>query len=144
MNTILTQTVARLIFLPALVMSVAVLVKGYVATGDGFAAGVIAALAVLVQVVTFGIEEVERHLPLRVAPVLAVAGLAIGLVVGFLPVLLGRPIMTQAPGPGQAVVHLGTLELLTAVLFDVGVFLLVLGFAVSAITMIGRIQTRSA
>jgi multisubunit Na+/H+ antiporter MnhB subunit len=142
MTTALTQMVARVLFLPSLVVAAGILVKGYVSTGDGFAAGVVAALAVLIQVLAFGIEETERYLPLRLAPVLAVAGLGIGLAVAFVPVLLGRPIMTQAPGPGEEVIHLGTIELLTAVLFDVGVFLLVFGFAVSAITLIARVPTR--
>ena len=144
MTTILTQIVARALFLPALVVAAGVLVKGYVSAGDGFAAGVIAALAVLLQVVVFGLEEVERRLPLRIAPMLAVVGLGIGLAVAYVPVFLGRPIMTHAPAPGESVVYLGTIELLTAVLFDVGVFLLVLGFAVSAISMIARIQERRA
>jgi len=142
MTTVLTRTVARALFLPALVVAVAVLVKGYVAPGDGFAAGVIAALAVLLQVVVFGLEQVRRHLRLQFAPTIAFTGLGIGLAVGFVPVLLGRPIMTHAPAPGDEVVHLGTLELLTAVLFDIGVFLLVLGFAVSAITMLARAHAR--
>lgn len=142
MTTVLTQTVARALFLPALVVAVAVLVKGYVAPGDGFAAGVIAALAVLLQVVVFGLERVRRHLRLEFAPTIAFTGLGIGLAVGFVPVLLGRPIMSHAPAPGGEVVHLGTLELLTAVLFDFGVFLLVLGFAVSAITMLARAHAR--
>jgi multisubunit Na+/H+ antiporter MnhB subunit len=142
MTTVMTRTVARILLLPSLVIAVGILVKGYVSTGDGFAAGVVAALAVLIQVLAFGLEEVERHFPLRLAPVLSVAGLGIGLVVGFVPVVLGRPIMTHAPRPGEDVIHLGTIELLTAVLFDVGVFLLVFGFAVSAITFIARTPTR--
>ena len=142
MTTIMTQTVARALFVPALVLAVGVLVKGYVSTGDGFAAGVIAALAILLQVVVFGLEEVERWLPLRIAPVLAVAGLTIGLAVAFVPALMGQPLMTHSPAPNAPVIHLGTVEILTAVLFDVGVFLLVLGFAVSAITIIARLQYR--
>lgn len=142
MTTVLTQTVARALFLPALVVAVAVLVKGYVGPGDGFAAGVIAALAVLLQMIVFGKEEVERSLRLRFAPTVAFIGLGIGLAVAFAPTLLGRPIMTHAPGPGETVVHLGTLEVITAVLFDVGVFLLVLGFAISAITMFAQARLR--
>jgi multisubunit Na+/H+ antiporter MnhB subunit len=142
MTTVLTQTVVRALFLPALVVAVAVLVKGYVGSGDGFAAGVIAALAVLLQVVVFGLEEVRRHLRLQVAPTIAFAGLGLSLGVAFVPALLGRPVMTHAPAPGSEVVRLGAIELLTAVLFDVGVFLLVLGFAVSAITMFARARVR--
>jgi multisubunit Na+/H+ antiporter MnhB subunit len=140
--TTMTQMVARLLFMPALMVAVATLVKGYAETGDGFTAGVIAALAVLLQVVAFGVEEVARRLPLRAAPAVAFAGVTLGLIVAFVPVLLGRPILTHAPPPGAAVIHLGTLELITAVAFDVGVFLLVVGFTVSTIGLIARLQPR--
>ena len=136
MTTVLTQTIARLLFVPALIVAVGTLVKGYADTGDGFTAGVIAALAVLLQFVAFGEREVERFLPLCFAPAVAASGLVLTLTVAFVPVLLGRPVMTHAPGPGARVIHLGTFELLTAVLFDVGVFLLVFGFAVAAIGML--------
>jgi hypothetical protein len=51
--------------------------------------------------------------------------------------------LTHAPLPGTPVIHLGTLELLTAVVFDVGVFLLVAGFSVTALTLLARAEARS-
>jgi multisubunit Na+/H+ antiporter MnhB subunit len=142
MTTVLTQAIARLLFLPALMVAIATLVKGYADTGDGFTAGVIAALAVLLQFVAFGEREVERLLPIRFAPAAAAAGLVLALVVAFVPTLFGRPIMTHAPGADADVVHIGTVELITAVAFDVGVFLLVFGFAVSTIGLIARARLR--
>ncbi|CAA9575010.1 MAG: hypothetical protein AVDCRST_MAG49-4067 [uncultured Thermomicrobiales bacterium] len=137
-TTVLTQTVARVLLAPTLVVAAAVLIKGYADTGDGFSAGVIAALGVLLQFVAFGHRVAERLPLLRFAPAGTFVGLALALAVAFVPTLRGDPIMTHAPGPDEHVVHLGTLELLTAVLFDVGVFLLVFGFAVGAIGMIAR------
>ena len=142
MTTVLTRVAARLLFAPALVVGFGTLVKGYADTGDGFAAGVIVALAVLLQCLVFGYREVAARLPLRWAPSAAVAGLAVTLVVAFGPVARGEPVMTHAPAPGAAVVHLGTLELLTAVLFDLGVFLVVVGFAVGALGMIAGVGGR--
>lgn len=142
MTTVLTQTVARLLFLPALMVSLATLVKGYADTGDGFTAGVIAALAVLLQVLAFGQREMAERLPLHRAPAVAFGGLALSLAVTFAPVLRGDAILTHAPAPGAAVVHLGTVELLTAVLFDVGVFLLVFGFAITTIGLVARAGER--
>ena len=142
MTTVLTQTIARLLLLPTLTVALATLVKGYADTGDGFTAGVIAALAVLIQYVAFGAPEVARFLPVRHAPAVAFAGLALALVVTFAPVLRGEPIMTHAPPPGASVVHLGTVELITAVLFDVGVFLLVFGFFVSILESVARAGER--
>jgi hypothetical protein len=54
----------------------------------------------------------------------------------FVPVLAGGAPLQHAPAPGGKVVHLGSLELLTAVAFDVGVFALVLGLAVAFIHLI--------
>lgn len=136
----LTQAVARLIFAPTLLIAAAVLVKGYADTGDGFAAGVIAALAVLLQYVAFGREEVDRILPVRRAPLLGIVGLLLALAIAFVPAVLGRPPMTHWPAPGASVIHVGTLEVLTAVAFDLGVFLLVFGGVVGAIRYLSLLQ----
>jgi hypothetical protein len=120
-----------------------VLVKGYVDTGDGFAAAVIAAFGVLLQFVTSGRHAVERLLSARQMPLVSASGLLLALLVTFLPVLGGKPPLTHAPAPGASVIRLGTLELLTAVAFDVGVFLLVFGFAVGVIDLIARLGARN-
>lgn len=137
----MTRMVSRLLLAPALMVALATLIKGYVDAGDGFAAGVIAALAIGLQYVAFGSEEIERTLPVRFAPAAAALGLLLALAVTFIPVLFGRPLLTHYPPPGAEVIHFGTLEILTAVLFDIGVFLLVLGFAVETIRLLIRIAS---
>ncbi len=137
----MTRMVSRLLLAPALMVALATLLKGYVDAGDGFAAGVIAALAIGLQYVAFGSEEIERTLPVRFAPAAAALGLLLALAVTFIPVLFGKPLLTHYPPPGAEVIHFGTLEILTAVLFDIGVFLLVLGFAVETIRLLIRIAS---
>ena len=101
MTTVLTRMVARLLLGPVLVVAVAVLVKGYADVGDGFAAGVIAALGVLLQYLAFGRAAVERALPVRRAAQLAIGGLLVALAVAFVPVLAGGAPLQHAPGPGR-------------------------------------------
>jgi multisubunit Na+/H+ antiporter MnhB subunit len=132
----MTQVVVRLVLAPAIVIAAAVLVKGYSSVGDGFSAGVIAALGVLAVYLAFGAREADRVLPVRLAPAGAIAGLLLTLVVTFSSVLRGEPLLTHAPPPGADVIHLGTLELVTAVAFDVGVFLLVFGAVVGIVRAI--------
>ncbi|MBA2277143.1 MAG: MnhB domain-containing protein, partial [Chloroflexia bacterium] len=127
-TTLLTQTMARLLLLPTFMVALAVMVKGYAETGDGFAAGVIAALGVLLQYVACGAESIERTPVVRFAATGAMAGLAIALLVAFVPLLRGEAVLTHWPPPGADVLHLGALEVITAVLFDIGVFLIVFGF----------------
>ena len=141
-TTVLTQTIARLMLVPIFMVAAAVLVKGYADVGDGFSAGVIAALGVLLQDIAFGHRNVDRMPLVRWAPTGAFAGLTITLLVAFTPLLRGDAIMTHVPAPDAKVIHLGTLEILTAVAFDVGVFLLVFGFTVGAIGMVARSHRR--
>jgi multicomponent Na+:H+ antiporter subunit B len=133
MTSVLTRAVARLMLAPTLVIAVAVLVKGYADVGDGFSAGVIAAVALLLQYLAFGREATDRALRLQVLGPAAFAGLLAALLLAAWPLLRGDPVFTQLPAPGVSPTKLGTLELITAVAFDVAVFVLVLGAVVGTI-----------
>jgi hypothetical protein len=69
----------------------------------------------------------------RHAHVIAATGLLIALAFGFASVAFGHPPFTHLPLPGEDVLRIGTLELTTAIGFDVGLFLLVLGSLVELI-----------
>jgi multisubunit Na+/H+ antiporter MnhB subunit len=95
---------------------------------------VIVALAIALRYISLGRERTERSLPiLRHAPAIAAGGLLVALAVGVFPVLVGDPPFTHWPGPGDSVVKIGTLELITAVGFDLGLFLLVTGVLVTLV-----------
>lgn len=129
--TVIVERFAHGLLGPALMVAAALIVKGYTDVGDGFSAGVIVALAIAVRYVTVGLERAEAALPiLRRAPVGAVAGLLVALAVGFFGVALGDPPFTHLPPPGESPVTIGTLELITAVAFDLGLFLLVVSVLV--------------
>jgi multisubunit Na+/H+ antiporter MnhB subunit len=117
---------------------VAILVKGYAQPGDGFSAGVVAALGVLLQYLAFGRREIEKLPVARLAGKGAFFGLLVALLVAAAPMLLGEPVLSHYPRPGSEAVYLGTLELITAILFDAGIFLLVFGFAVGTIRIFAR------
>lgn len=143
MTTEATRVISRLLLSPTAMVAFGILVKGYADTGDGFSAGVILSLGILLQYLAFG-SQIGARIPLvRHAPKLAVLGLAIALGVTFVPVLLGDDIMTHRPGPENHVIHLGTVEVLTAVVFDIGVFLVVLGFSVGAIDLVAKAYERT-
>lgn len=142
MTTVLTRLVARALLLPTLLIALAVMIKGYTDTGDGFSAGVIAALGVLMQCVAFGPEEFERLPLVRYAPAGTFVGLLLSLAIVFVPVLRGDPLFTHYPAAGESVVHFGTLEFITALLFDAGVFLIVFGFCIGVVGSIAKAQQR--
>ncbi len=127
MNDVI-ETVGPKLLGPALMVAAAIIVRGYGDVGDGFSAGVIVALAIALRYVTLGVEEAERGLPiLRHAPAAVAGGLLVALASGFFGVALGDPPFTHQPGPGEHVVEIGMLELMTPVAFDVGVMLVVVG-----------------
>lgn len=133
MTSVLTQLVARSLLAPALVVAAAILVKGYSDVGDGFAAAIVAALGILLQFLAFGRGQVAAVLPIRRAPLVALCGLGLAVTVFAVPLAVGAAPLEHWPPAAQSPVHVGSLELITAVAFDVGVFLLVLGSAVAII-----------
>lgn len=138
MSSLVTRVVARMLLAPLLVVAAAILVKGFTDVGDGFSAGVVAALGILLQYVTLGREEVERTLPVRFLPHAAFVALLGALAVTLVPLLRGDPILTHLPPPGAEVATVGKLELMTAVAFDACVFLVVLGAVVGIVHAVAR------
>lgn len=134
MTSPLTTTAARLLLVPVLAIAAAALVKASSQVGDGFTAGLIAALAVVVQYLAAGQRRTERWLPFaRRASRLAVAGLLLVLAVAVQSLPRGEPLLTHWPPPGEAPPKLGTLELTTQLALDLGILLLVLGAVLVAV-----------
>ena len=124
----------------ALVVAAALIAKGYIDVGEGFGAGVIVGLAAGLRYVVLGPERADRSLPIaRRAGVIAHVGLLIALGCGFVGILFGEPPFTHYPLPGEPVYKIGRLELTTAVGFDVGLFLLVVGVVVLLIRELSRL-----
>jgi multisubunit Na+/H+ antiporter MnhB subunit len=126
-SAVLDVVVPRLLG-PAVMLAIALIVKGYTDVGEGFSAGVIVALAIALRYVALGRRRADLSLPIaRRADHVASVGLLIALGFGFAGVLVGEPPVTHHPAPGETVTMIGSLELTTAVGFDVGLFLVVLG-----------------
>jgi multisubunit Na+/H+ antiporter MnhB subunit len=138
------EVVAPRLLGPAIMVALAIIVKGYYDVGDGFSAGVIVALAIALRYVALGSERAERSLPiLRYAPQAATCGLLGVLVIGFFKVADGDPPLSHLPPPGDEVTKVGTLELATAVAFDLGLFVLVAGALVVLVHQLARlVETR--
>jgi multisubunit Na+/H+ antiporter MnhB subunit len=128
------DVVAPRLLAPAVMLAMALIVKGYSDVGEGFSAGVIVALAVGLRYIALGRARADRTLAIaRRADVVAASGLMLALAFGFAGVPFGQPPFTHLPLPGDPVIRIGTLELTTAVGFDVGLFLLVSGSLVQLI-----------
>jgi multicomponent Na+:H+ antiporter subunit B len=124
-DSLILRTSARYLLVTALLLSVVVLLRGHNEPGGGFIGGLIAAAGFAFYAVAFG--QARTYRALRLHP-LAWCGIGLLFALGSgLPALLAaqEPFLTHLwlpwyPLPG--------LSLGTAVVFDVGVYLVVLGF----------------
>ncbi|MGE3510403.1 MAG: MnhB domain-containing protein [Vicinamibacterales bacterium] len=138
--TPLVELVSRCLLLPIFMIAAALFVGAYGRPGDGFSAGVVAALGVLVQYLVFGHRDTARNLRLLpIGPTAAIGGLAIMVGVALLRVAWGEPLLSHAPMPGTPVAEFGHLKLHTATLFDAGIGCLVFGVLVSTFEMVAEI-----
>jgi multicomponent Na+:H+ antiporter subunit B len=129
MNSLILQTAARAIHPLLLLFSGYLLVAGHDEPGGGFVGGLVAAAAYTLHAIAFGSRSARRAL--RVDPrSVAGAGLLLAIAAAWAGPLARRPPMTGlwAEAPGRTALALGT-----PVLFDAGVFLVVLGATLSVV-----------
>lgn len=123
-HSLILRTAARAIMPLMLLFSVFIFLAGHQEPGGGFIAALVAAGGFATYALAFGVPAARSLL--RVDPIrLMAVGLAMAFVAGLVGLLAGRPFMT---GIWIMSIHQGT-----PVLFDLGVFIAVLGVVVSTI-----------
>lgn len=131
MTSLILGTTARIIVPVLFLFSIFLLIRGHNEPGGGFAGGLVAAAGYTLVAIARTNPSVNR-IPALQPPVLVGGGLLVALVAGLLGLLAGRPLLTglwiEIAIPGGAVIDLGT-----PLLFDVGVYLVVLGTTVGMV-----------
>lgn len=123
-SPLLRQVVA--LALPVQIMFAAfLLLRGHDAPGGGFVAGLVTTAAVVLAALTFGRPAVDRALGPIVRP-LPVLGLAVALGSGLVAVARGEGFLTHGHHRVVVTPHLA-ITLSTTLIFDVGVYLVVVG-----------------
>lgn len=123
MKSTILQTAAKYLLPILLLFSVFLLLRGHYYPGGGFVGGLVASIAFVLHSFAFGTSntlKILRHKPLTLIPI----GLGIATASMFLPVFFGYPPMTGMWYDNQIPV-IGTIG--TALFFDVGVYLVVIG-----------------
>lgn len=117
----------RLLFPCLILLSLIVLYRGHNLPGGGFIGGLMAATAYIL--IGIGSTMTEAKAKLHVDPVFLLAiGLAIAIVSGLPGMLGGGDFLTGAWLPTFSLPLLGKIHLGTPLVFDVGVYLTVIGF----------------
>lgn len=131
-------TVASRLLLPlVLTVGVHLFLRGHNLPGGGFVAGLVFAIALVMQWLASGLAWTQRRQRLK-GHALIGAGALIATTIGVWPMLGGRPFLSSDHGHVDLPV-LHSVELATAMLFDLGVFLCVLGAVVLALQAIARL-----
>lgn len=107
------------------VLAIWIFLRGHQLPGGGFIAGLVMAAAVVLQGMAFGYESAHRFVPVPFPGLLGL-GLMVAIITVLGPVVTGYPVMKHAFGHLHLPL-LGDLEWATAALFDLGVFLVVVG-----------------
>lgn len=127
MRSILLEISARFMLPLMLVLSLIVLYRGHNLPGGGFIGGLLAASAFILLALAEGVTSALRTLRLEPISIMSVGLLIAALSTLFAP-LAGKPFMTGLWLPAFELPILGAVHLGTPLIFDIGVYLTVLGF----------------
>ncbi len=135
-NDVLLQSVAKVAFVIIITFSLYLFFAGHNQPGGGFIGALMAAAALVLLSIAFGPEFVEKVLPIDYRKLIAV-GILMAFFTGIGSFVFDVPFLSQAFGYFDLPV-MGKTELTTAMLFDLGVYLSVIGVTMNIIFTIGR------
>lgn len=131
----IVQVGARTMVPTLVVVSAFLLVVGHDAPGGGFVGGLLAGAAVLVAFLAGGGRAVRRMIPVP-ARVLVGSGIGVATLTAFAGLVFGRGWLDA----GKAVLDLGPvgeISVGSALIFDLGVYLVVLGLVLTIVEHLG-------
>ncbi len=134
-RSLLLEVVTRMIFHVIVVFSVYVLLVGHDAPGGGFAAGLIAGLALALRYIAGGAFELGEAAPVDAGKLMGV-GLLIASATAAYGLIAGGDAL-QSTILKATVPVLGDLKFVTSTIFDIGVYLIVVGLVLDVLRSLG-------
>ena len=136
MNSILLNTATRYVGPLLIILSLLLLYRGHNFPGGGFIGGLMAAASVILFAYARGWTETEKSLPIDPMVVMA-SGLTLAMLSGLPGILSGGVFMEGKWLPFFKAPLLGKVKLGTPLLFDIGVYLAVIGFTIKCALALG-------
>ncbi|MFZ0834931.1 MAG: Na+/H+ antiporter subunit A [Mycobacterium sp.] len=134
-RSLVLEVATRVIFPLIMVLSVYFFFTGHNTPGGGFAGGLTGGLALVLRYLAGGRYELGETLPIDVGKVLGV-GLALSAGTAVASLLLGAPVLSSALIEFDLPV-LGHVKFVTALFFDLGVYLIVVGLVLDVLRSLG-------
>ncbi|WP_077299928.1 Na(+)/H(+) antiporter subunit B [Virgibacillus pantothenticus] len=135
-NDLILRTTASLIAFILLGFAVYLLLAGHNSPGGGFVGGLMTSGAILLMNMSYGFEVVRKVLPINFVNLIPI-GLAVAVGTSVGSFLFQQPFLSQTYGYFKFPI-LGEIELATAMIFDLGVYLTVVGVMMTIILSIAN------
>ena len=129
MTSLILATASRLILPLMLMFSIFLLLRGHNEPGGGFVGGLVAAAAFALYAIAFGVRRARESMRIGTIPLIGI-GLLSALLGGLVGLARSTPFLT-AVWPPISLPVIGQLS--TVLLFDTGVYLVVVGVTLTII-----------
>jgi len=151
-TTIITRTTARVVVPIVLVVAISLFLQGHNLPGGGFIGGVLTVTAFALIYVAFDLDYLEveildrevvsgvgmfEHRSVRAYQRLFVFGIVVAVGSGFAALALGEPFLSQTYVVFEHVPIYHEIELASAIVFDVGVYFVVVGGLLTILSVVG-------
>lgn len=136
-NDVILQTVTKIVAFIILAFSIYMFFAGHHNPGGGFIGGLMSAAALILLYLAFDVEYMKRILPFDYIAMIAM-GLLLAIVTGLGSLFFDVPFLSHTYDYFDLPVFGEKTELATALLFDLGVYLTVVGVTMTIILTIGE------
>jgi len=152
MTTTMTKTTIRIVVPIVLVVAISLLVQGHNLPGGGFIGGVLTTAAFVLVYVAYGLDYLEigvldrevepgtgifEHRTVTAYQRTFVFGLVVAVASGFAGLVFGEPFLSQTFVILHDVPIYHEVELASALVFDVGIYCVVVGGLLTIISVVG-------
>ena len=134
-RSLILEVTTRLVFPTMMMLSVYFFFSGHNAPGGGFAGGLVAGLALVLRYLAGGRYELGEAVPIDAGKILGL-GLTFSAGTALASLFLGAPALSSATIE-VTLPLLGHIKLVTAMFFDLGVYLIVVGLVLDVLRSLG-------
>jgi multicomponent K+:H+ antiporter subunit A len=136
---ILLASISQSLLPLALLVSFYIFLRGHNLPGGGFIAGLVTAVAFILQYIAHGSQWITERLTINYRKIIA-SGIAIALFTGVGSWFFDRPFMTTWFDYFD-IPFIGEIELASALVFDLGVYITVVGATLMILASLGKLTT---
>lgn len=141
-RSIMLEVIVRVLFHTIIVVSIYLLFAGHNLPGGGFAGGLVAGMALVMRYIAGGPYELGAAAPTDAGRLLG-AGMAMAVGTALVPLLFGEAPLTSTFWEAELPL-VGHVEFVTSTIFDIGVYLVVIGLVLDVLRSLGAEVDRQA